>query len=567
MPEETNNTRETAAGRPKLTNERSYSFGSKKDNNSYSKMYFDQVDSRAMKDPFNKLYRSDQALNIIKPPINPYALAKIVFENSFLIQCIEAMVQNIHGFGYRLEFIGKEEEETSDPVTTELKWLEEIFDKPNANMSMQELRSRLGWDYFVFGNSFMEVTRDSDGRVLTMHHIPAPTMRVCKVDDKATPIVETLNRYGKVIKVKSKKFFRRYLQMNDTGDRVWFKEFGDPRTIDPATGRENTGLALDASCTEIIHLASYNAQNIYGIPTWYSQLPSVLGSRQAELTNLDFFENNAIPAMAVLIAGGYLTEEAYDYLANNFEEIKGRGSTNKVLILEARGTVEDAGNTGAVPTPTITMQGLNKERQNDALWQEYEKNCRDKIRASFRLAPVLVGSATDYTFASARVSLEVAENQIFIPERIKFDDIINNKILVTWEPKYFRFRSSPAAIATSEDLIRAIDAFNNSGAMTPNIAVGLLNEKLNLDIPRVQEFWGDIPFEIIKTIFQSHGDPDKAAFVNHALDMLLNTKKVNGTVTLPDPPEPAAEAVATTETKAKATTATPTTKPKKKPAV
>lgn len=534
----TDEIRQKATSRPKLDITRSYKFGVGNNTSSLTKMYFSEISSKGMKDPFNKLYRSEQNLDIIKPPLNPYSLAKIVFENSFLVQCIDAMVQNIHGFGYRMEFIGKEEDETSAEAIKELQWFEELFDRPNPAMSMQEFRARLGWDYFLFGNCFIEITKDEQGRVLTMHHLPAPTMRITKVDPEGVDAYDTLNRYGKVLKIKTKKNFRRYVQMNDVGDKVWFKEVGDPRTIDSRNGKENTALTGGASATEVIHLSNYNAQSIYGIPIWYSQLPSVLGSRQAELTNLDFFENNAIPAMAVLVAGGYLTEESYEYLANNFEEIKGRGSTNRVLILEARGTVEDASNTGAVPSPSITMQGLNKERQNDALWQEYEKQCRDKIRACFRLAPVLVGAATDYTFASARVSLEVSENQIFIPERIKFDDIINHKILSTWNPKYFRFRSSPAAIATSEDLIKAIDAFNGSGAMSPNVAIGLLNEKLNLDIPRVQEFWGDIPFELIKTIFQSHGDPDKGAFVNHALEMILNVRKEGDTTTLPPAPKP-----------------------------
>jgi PBSX family phage portal protein len=526
-------TRLKATERPSLDGHRKYTFSAKENPNSIAKALFDQVNSRGMKDPFAKAYKSDVGYDIIKPPLNPYALSKVVFENSFLIQCVEAMVQNIHGFGYRLEFIGKEQEdETSPEALKELQWLEELFDRPNPHQSLQELRMRLGWDYFVFGNCYMEVTRDSDGRVLTMHHIPAPTMRISKIEDKVVPVIEKINRYGKELKVKTNRQFRRFVQMNDMGQKVWFKEWGDPRNIDPKTGHENTALTLENSSTEILHLANYNAQSIYGLPTWYSQMPSITGSRQAELTNLDFFENNAIPAMAVLVAGGYLTEEAYDFLANNFEQIKGRGSTNKVLILEARGTVEDASNTGMVPTPSITMQALNKERQNDALWQEYEKACRDKIRASFRLAPVLVGAATDYTFASARVSLEVAENQVFIPERVKFDDIVNNKILETWKPKFFRFRSAPAAIATSEDLINSVNAFSESGAITPNIAIGILNEKLNLDIPRVQEFWGDIPFEMVNSILRAQGGEDKSNFVVNALK-ILSAKSVGDLKTIP----------------------------------
>lgn len=520
MTDNNNNNRPTATSRPKLDGEKSYYISTKDKPNSAIKAYFDQINSKGLKDPFAKHYRAEYGVDIIKPPLNPYSLSKLVYENSFLIQCIEAMVQNVHGFGYRLEFLGKGEDETTPEALEELKWMEELFDRPNANMSFQELRARLGWDYYVFGNCYLEITRDAEGRVLTMHHVPAPTMRISKVENISVPVIETLPRYGKVLKVKTTKKFRKYVQLDERGSKVWFKEFGDPRTIDPKTGLEATSLSKDTSATEIIHLGNYNAQSVYGIPVWYSQYTSVVGSRQAELTNLDFFENNAVPAMAILVAGGYLTDESFDHLKNNFDQIKGRGSTNKVLILEARGTVEDASNTGAVPIPSITMKQLGQERQNDALFQDFEKQCRDKIRASFRLAPVLTGSATDYTFASARVSLEVAENQVFIPERIKFDDIVNQKILSTWNPKHFRFRSAPASIATSEDLINAIQAFNESGAITPNVAIGLLNEKLNLDIPRIEEFWGDYPFQMVNSVLRAQGGEDKTNFLVNGFKIL-----------------------------------------------
>lgn len=510
--------RQPQISRPKLETTTSFSVGSNP--KSYSKLYFEQVGSKGLADPFAKYYRSEQSWEIIKPPVNPYSLVKIIQENSHLLQCIDAMVTNIHGFGYRMEFIGKAEDETTDAALQELQWLEEFFDSPNAVNSLQELREKLGWDMWGLGNAYIEVGRDLQGRVMTLHHIPAPTMRITKVEEQAIPVVETLNRFGKKLKIKTKKAFRKFVQLDEQGKRVFFKEFGDPRVIDPKTGKENPSLELQNSATEIIHMARYNAQSVYGIPLWHSQLPSVLGSRQAELTNLDFFENNGIPAMAILVAGGYLTEEAYEMLRDNFEQVKGRGSTNKVVILEARGAVEDASATGSVPTPSITMKPLYSERQNDALFQEYERQSRDKIRSVYRLPPVFTGTAGDYTYASAKVSLEIAENQIFIPERVKFDDIINKKLMPSWEPKFWRFRSNPASLATSEDLIKAIEIFNDSGAISPNNAINILNEKLNLDVPRIEEFWGDLPFAMVQSILQAQSSPEKAVFVANIFEML-----------------------------------------------
>jgi PBSX family phage portal protein len=515
--------------RPSLDRATSFSVG--RDRNSYTKLYFDQVGSKALPDPFGKHYREEGGLQIIRPPQNPYALIKIIQENSHLIQCMDSMVTNIHGFGYRMEFIGKKENETNPKALQELQFFEEFFDSPNPYMSFQDVRERIGWDYWALGNAYMEVGRDTQKRVMTLYHVPAPTMRVTKVDGEPTVIVETLTRMGKKVKVKLKKFYRRFVQIDDQGRRVYFKEFGDPRTIDPRTGQENTSLALEDSATEIIHMARYNGQSVYGIPLWHSQLPSVLGSRQAELTNLDFFENNGVPALAILVSGGYLTEEAFRELQDNFEQVKGRGSVNKVLILEARGAPEDASTTGQVPVPSITMKPLYSDRQNDALFQEYERQARDKIRSVFRLPPVFTGVASDYTYASAKVSMEIAENQIFVPERIRFDDMMNKKILNTWEPEFHRFRSNPAALATSEDVLTAIDHFTKAGAISPNNALGILNEKLNLDIPRIQEFWGDMPFELMKAILASHDTGTKAQLVADILD-ILNSKSIE------DIPEP-----------------------------
>lgn len=521
MSENTPNTRSHISPRP-TTGEKTYKFNSSENKDSLSKVYFSQLDSKGLRDPFAKHYRvSDSGVNIIRPPINPNSQVRIIQNNAYLTQCIDAMVTNIHGFGYRLEFNGKEDTETSKEAITEAQWLEELFDAPNTYMPFQELRERLAWDYYVFGNAYLEVTRDNKGRIATMHHLPATTMRITQVDPTKVPVNETLMRAGKEVTIPSNKTFRKYVQLDDLNHKVWFKEFGDPRLVDPATGKENTSLAAANSATEVIHIAKYNGQSVYGIPSWQAQMPSIIGSREAELTNLDFFENNAVPALALLVSGGYLTEEAFDALKNNFESVKGRGSTNKVLIIEARGAVEDSSATGAVPVPTVQLKPLYAERQNDALFQEYEKNAAGKIRSVFRLPNVFVGSGDEQTtYASAKVSLEVAENQIFVPERVKFDDIINKKILSTWKPKYWRFRSNPAALVTSDDLLKAIETFNDVGAMTPNVAIGILNEKLNLDIPRVDQFWGDLPTKLLEDIMRAQAGPDKSNFLVDALNIL-----------------------------------------------
>lgn len=484
--------------------------------------------SKALPDPFSSDYRvTDSDFQIISPPVNPNALHRVVIENSFLQQCIKAMVTNTVGFGWTLQFVGDykdDSREKDDNVQEELSYLEELLENPNPFQTYSEFLSRFYEDKFTFANAYVEIMRDNLGRVVSFSHLPAPTVRICKIDKESTPYVFTTKRGGKVFKQKIQKHFRRYVQIKSDGHtKVYFKEFGDTRSIDPRTGKVNDDLAFEDRATEVIHFSDYNSASIYGTPNWYSQLPSIVGSRQAELTNLDFFENNAIPAMAILVAGGLLTQDTIELIDNGFSSIKGRGSMNKVAVIEAAPNLDAASASGATPTPTVKMEPLYAQRQQDATFLNYTQDCQQKIMSSFRLPPVYIAGGKDYTFASAKTSIEVAETQVFIPERKMFDDLMNKFILATWEPKFWRYKTNNSTIATAEDMINAIEAFNVAGGITPNIARDLLNKALNTDIPEIQELYGNIPTNLLEAILRASGGEDKTNLIINAIKTLAVT--------------------------------------------
>lgn len=481
--------------------------------------------SKALPDPFRSDYRTTtEGYEIISPPINPNTLSKIVQENSFLHQCIRAMVTNTIGFGYTFEFSGNYEDgvkESSPEVQAELRQLEELFDQPNPFYTYSELLERLFEDKNTYENAYLEVIRDGNNKVISFSHLPASTVRITKVENDPTPVIVELKRYGKSYKQKVQKHFRKFVQIKPDGfTKVWFKEFGDPRKIDPKTGKENPALSLEDAATEVIHLSDYNPNSVYGIPRWYSQLPSIIGSRQAELTNLDFFENNAIPAMAILVAGGLLTEETVDLLENNFSNIKGRSSMNKVAIIEASPNLDAASSTGAVPTPSVKMEPLYAARQQDANFLNYTEDCMLKIMSCFRLPPVYIAGGKDYTYASSKTSIEVAETQVFIPARKLWDDVVNKTIVASWGAKYWAYKSNNATIATTEDLINAIEAFTKAGGITPNIAIQLMNRALNIDVPEVEKAYANVPSLYLESLLRGAGGEDKTNLIINGMKAL-----------------------------------------------
>lgn len=436
---------------------------------------------------------------ILDPPYNLSALIRLPIQNNMLRQCIAAMVINVEGHGWRLEYVGPEGQETSGPAKAEKIALESLFQCPNPDQTFQEFRDRLRNDLETTGNAYIEVGRDALGRVVMFAHVPSHLMRLTEKDRKTIETEVTLPRDGQLQKVKIQKHFRRFVQIVRER-RVYFKEFNDPRTIDQRTGEVVKGGNLRDSATEIIHLSLYSPGSAYGLPRWINQLASLLGSWHAELTNLDFFQENAIPAMALLVSGGQVTQAAVDDMEAHFQAARGRRSMNRVLVIEASGDVTAANRDGTVPAPKLELKPLQNERQKDGLFQEYDANNGTKIRSSFRMPPIFVGLSEDYTHATAKTSYEVAEGQVFGPERNRIDDVINTKILVEYQPQFWKFRSNPPKISDPEETIKALETFERLGGMTPNIVIGLANEMFDLEIPAVEHEWGNWPFEIVKMV-------------------------------------------------------------------
>ena len=307
-------------------------------------------------------------------------------------------------------------------------------------------------------------------------------------------VTRRLKRGDQFITVRVNRYFRRFIQRVGS-QTIYFKEFGDPRKLNSTTGRYGSGPEATRA-TEIIHLSLWSGTDAYGVPRWIGQLPSVLGTREAELTNLQFFRDNAVPAMAVLVGGGSLTQESLDAISSMFERKRGRESMNRVMVLEAMGSLETAPENGQIPAPRMELRPLSDDRQSDALFSMYEENGYKKIRSSFRLPPLFVGLSEDTTYASAGASLTMTEAQVFSPERNRSDEIFQDKILVDFETDvpYWRFRSNPTRLVNPESVTKAVSEYEKVGAMTPNLAIQFMNETFGTKVPAIMEEWADVPW-------------------------------------------------------------------------
>ena len=456
-------------------------------------------------DPENIESKEDkEKLEILDPDINPVRLASLVEESNVLKQCISSYVVNIDSYGSVLEYVGKEGKSKKPSNNKELIKARALIDcpSPTTGMSLIEIRKRFRQDLETYGNAYLEISRKANGEVTSIDHISAETMRITKTGHRLVETtLDVLNpETGKVSTRKVMRRFRRFVQVDPTNSerKIYFKEYGDPRKIDPATGFENKKLKVEDCATEVIHVSIYTPGRVYGNPRWLGVLPCLLGSRESELVNLTFFRDNAIPAMAVLISGGALTAESYDTIQKYITAVRGREAMNRVMVLEASSDDSNADLTHSQPAPKIEMKPMISERQQDGLFKEYDDFNMLKIRSAFRLSPLHIGRSDDYNKASAAVAMQVVESQVFLPERNAFDDMFNSRIFATLGINNWRYRSMGPSITDAGDISTLLKTVGTEGALTPNTVIAITNKLFDLKIEPVEDAWGDYPYSMIR---------------------------------------------------------------------
>lgn len=395
-----------------------------------------------------------------------------------------------------------------DEIAIETFRADAFFETCCADESFIELRRRTRMDLEATGNAYWEIIRDVKGRPSQFVMAPTRTMRMTKAGRDFIEI-EELVRSSPLRRVpqKRKRRFRRFVQIVHTGvERVYFKEYGDPRVLSSTTGKffesveamtseENEGKdAVEAN--EILHFKIPFPGTAYGVPRWVGNLLAVLGNRQAAEVNFAYFDNKTVPPLAIIVSGGRLAQGAKDTIQTFLrEEIKGRQNFHKVLIIEG----VPATASGANPANQhdgqmkIDLKPLTDAQQSDALFLKYDERNADKVGMSFRLPRLLRGDIRDFNRATAISALEFAEQQVFGPERDSFDWIINRRIMIPAGFVLVSFKSRGIQIRDPQAIAEIMVNLSKTGGLVPADVRRLSKMVLGVDLPDIDERWTTRP--------------------------------------------------------------------------
>lgn len=382
--------------------------------------------------------------------------------------------------------------------------LETLFEDAVPESSFEDLREKTRSDLEVTGNGYWEVLRNQRGEVSQFTYLPAHSMRLIPIDP--TPIdVRVRSRVSALSydHTTKRRRFRRFVQVV-ANRAIFFKEYGDTRAMDARTGLIYPSLEAMQKAepnavigTEVCHFAIHSPRTPYGVPRWIGNLLSVLGSRASEEVNYLYFDNKAVPPLAVLVSGGRLTDAAVKRIESYVEtHLKGKENFHKILIIEA----ETAGQSGPGMADAgkirIELEPLTSAQQQDALFQQYDERNIDKLGSSFRLPRLLRGDVRDFNRATAEAALEFAEMQVFQPERSRFDLFVNRQILASLGVRFWRFVSNTPVSKDPSTLADIIVKLVMADVLTPKEAREIARDVFNRELKNIDDDWTKLPVKL-----------------------------------------------------------------------
>ncbi len=439
--------------------------------------------------------------DVIMPPYEPKYLIALAEQSDSLKQCAVSMATNICGLGYGIRYKSDFDYNASNNIVkkqADEEWftLENIFKNIHPLESFCSIMEKVIYDRELYGYAFLEVIRNLKGEFVGIEYASACNIKICNAPNNYA----TINKNGYEFAVKFNKFVQ-----TSGNNKVYFKEFGDKRFMSSKTGEYTQSEDDDAG--ELIFFNIHDGYSAYGSPRFSGLLTNIGGGILSEKLNFNYFQDGRINPMAILVSGGQLTEQSIETL----EYSKGVTNAYKAIILEADSFQYDEEELalGAVKQQKVNVdiKPLTDTLNSDALFQEYQKQNKEKVRDAFRLPPIYTGSSSDYNRATAKTARELAEEQIFKPDRLKVAGKFNSILDIELDLKYVEMYFKEPKLSSIEDIVSVLEPCIKAGTVTPNMLIDTLGGVLDKVIEELPEEIGNLPFELVK---QTYGKGENA---------------------------------------------------------
>jgi len=365
----------------------------------------------------------------IKPPYPPERLAALQELNGTHAVAVGKKASREVGFGFD---IVPHTRAGDDPSEEERKRVEDFWrgrdtiwkigPQGTASGSPTEVFELARRDWHGIGWLAIELIYGDDDELAGLAHVPATEVRVRKAEMEDGL---TVRGHGYVQEEDAKT---RYY--GEAGDRA----AEDPTYVDRETGDTHDSLDAVANkpANELLYIPNPSPlSKYYGVPDWVAEIQTMVGDQEAKRFNREFFEYDAMPQYAIVVEGGTLTDAAREdvrELINNLRRKEGR----RVPVLEAE-DLADRGIDVEGDSPTITIQPLTQQGDDDMSFTEYRQLNELEIAKVHQVPPQLIGRMESSNRSNAQEAIRDFVKMTVEPRQDRFADrlyrIIHQKIL------------------------------------------------------------------------------------------------------------------------------------------
>jgi capsid portal protein len=368
----------------------------------------------------------------------------------------------------------------------------------------------------VTGNSFWEVLRDQARLPVRTYLLPETTVRLTR-RSRERVLVERQVRSSPISFRPEREWVRprMYVQLEEGLERVWFKEFGDPRVVSSRTGHVYPSDAAmreaepdSEPATEVLHFTPDlcdSGVSDYGEPRWIGAIASVAGLKWSEDANARLLDDGGYPEGFIAISGETQpAEDLAEKVSNFVRERRGSGEAWRPMVLTARGAAGavDQGRQGQAKIQWIPL----REPTTDGMFQVFEDRAARKVQQQFRLPDIMVGRSEESNKAQAEAARDMAEEQVFAVERAAFDAKVD-RLLDAMGVRYWRFSSNGPKTTDPPVVVDMVARLCAAGVLTPHEARELVMTALGVPLDRSFAPWKGVPLEYAKVGYAPPPDP------------------------------------------------------------
>lgn len=347
----------------------------------------------------------------IEPPLPLERLQSWTQINGTRKSCLQALVTNTVGLGYRIAVAEGHERDVSDAAEKALEAaaaLESLAkrDSRSGRPTFTKLMRAVKWDEQEIGNGAMEVSRDKrDGTIDGLFHVPAARLRRKK------------DRTG-------------YLLLPPDGDEnnaTPFYDFGTKVTYS-RDGDPTVQLQKDRSwdVNEVIVFREHTSESRdYGLPVDSALALEYLGDKLAAEANVGFFDASGTPPTVLFVQG---------------EERKDGGTVHVTVPAQTTAQIAATMKSGdnrqnrvaILPLPAgvkVQKEELGKVTDRDLGFTGFRDSMRQRTLSAFRLPPIFIAVTTDSGQYTAEVERAIGKEQVFDPQQSDWQDVLNDSLL------------------------------------------------------------------------------------------------------------------------------------------